>query len=382
MELHDILCTMIGKGATDLHIKVGSPPGMRIDGDIVLISDCEPLLAGQVEAMLREILTPQKWEIFSREGDLDAGYSVPGLARFRVSALKQRGACAMVIRRISSEAPTLTSLKLPEMIRDFCDRKSGLIIMAGPIGSGKSTTLAAMINQINETRVGHILTLEDPIEFIHPDKKCIITQREIGSDSRDFHTALTRALRQDPDVILVGDLSDVETISLSLTAVETGRLVLGTVNSSLVSQAVDKLLAEFPREQRPQRRTQLSSALVGVVTQTLVATVDGGRIPAPEVLVVNEDVRDCIRDGNTFRLESILTSGSEPTTVTLEDSLIRLAKEGVISSATAISKAKRPEIVEKALNSVTSDSDSNADLLNKGKETGPDERFIGLSVNL
>ena len=380
MELHEILCTMIGKGATDLHIKVGSPPGMRIDGSIEFISDCEPLSSEQVEAMVREILTTQKWEIFSREGDLDAGYSVPGLARFRISALKQRGACAMVIRRISSEAPTLESLKLPDILREFCGKESGLIIMAGPIGSGKSTTLAAMINQINETRVGHILTLEDPIEFIHPDKKCIITQREIGTDARDFHTGLTRALRHDPDVILVGDLSDVETISLSLTAVETGRLVLGTVNSSLVSQAVDSLLSIFPREQRPQRRTQLSSALVGVVNQTLVATVDGGRIPAPEVLVVNEDVRDCIRDGNTFRLESLLTSGSQKSTVTLEDSLIKLARDGVISADTAISKSKRPEIVEEALGSGSSRADSGDDSLGKEKGISPENQFIRVSL--
>lgn len=349
MVMEQLLRSMADKGASDLHIKAGSPPGLRIDGKIVPQAEYGSLDSGQTESMCRELLNESQWMEFCATGDLDFGHGIPGLARFRVNVMRQRGSAGMVIRKIPVEIPTLDDLKLPSICRDLSEKPRGLVLVTGPTGSGKSTTLAAMINHVNETEEGHILTMEDPIEFIHEDKKCYINQREIGADSVDFTAALKRALRQDPDVILIGELRDLETISLAVSAAETGHLVFGTLHTTSAIQTVDRLIDVFPPDQQEQIRMQLSITLQGVVSQALLPKIGGGRVAAHEIMIATGAVRASIREGKTPQLQNILTTGSKVGMVTLEDSLIKLAQSGVIEPEIAVSKANNAEMVRRGL---------------------------------
>ena len=349
MNMNTLLHQMQEKEASDLHIKVGSPPGYRIDGILKPIEGLERITVEKREELAKEVVAPERWEEFLKSGDLDFGYSVPKLARFRVNVMKQRGTCAMVIRKIPAEIPSLEELGLPEICRTLSDKPRGLVLVTGPTGSGKSTTLAAMVNHVNNTINGHILTMEDPIEFIHADKKCFVNQREIGADTKDFQSALRRALRQDPDVILIGELRDLETISLATTAAETGHLVFGTLHTTSAMQTIDRLIDAFPHEQQSQIRTQLSLTLQGVISQTLVQKIGGGRVAAHEIMIATDAVRASIREAKTPQLQNILTTGSKYGMITLEDSLIKLAKSGQITPETAVASSNNPNLVRETL---------------------------------
>ncbi|MFQ5608435.1 MAG: type IV pilus twitching motility protein PilT, partial [Candidatus Zixiibacteriota bacterium] len=259
------------------------------------------------------------------------------------------GSCGIVIRKIPVDIPTIDDLKLPLVCRELAERPRGLVLVTGPTGSGKSTTLAALIDHINRTMEGHILTMEDPIEFIHTDSKCYINQREIGSDTATFNDGLKRALRQDPDVILIGELRDLETIALAVSAAETGHLVFGTLHTTSAVQTIDRLIDVFPPEQQEQIRMQLSITLQGVISQCLLPKAFGGRIAAHEIMIATNAVRASIREGKTPQLQNVLTTGSRYGMTTLEDSLVSLAKSGKIVPEMAVSKANHPELVRKAL---------------------------------
>lgn len=349
MKTEQLLRDMCEKGASDIHLKVGSPPGLRIDGKIVPQTEMEALDATKTEALVRDITSEDQWMEFCSTGDLDFGHSIPGLARFRVNVMRQRGSCGMVIRKIPFDIPTIEELKLPDVCRELAEKPRGLVLVTGPTGSGKSTTLAALIDHVNTTEEGHILTMEDPIEFIHTDKKCYINQREIGADTANFNSGLKRALRQDPDVILIGELRDLETISLAVSAAETGHLVFATLHTTSAIQTVDRLVDVFPPNQQEQIRMQLSITLQGVISQCLLSKIGGGRVAAHEIMIATGAVRASIREGKTPQLQNILTTGRRYGMVTLEDALAKLAKAGIITPETAVSKSNNPEMVRRAL---------------------------------
>lgn len=349
MNMEQLLHQLHETGASDLHLKVGSPPGLRIDGKIVPQTNLGVLNAEQTQTLAKEILSETQWQEFCATGDLDLGYGLPGVARFRVNVMRQRGSCGLVVRKIPMDIPTIADLKLPDVCRELSEKPRGLVLVTGPTGSGKSTTLAAMVNHVNETEEGHILTMEDPIEFIHTDKKCYINQREIGSDTVSFGSALKRALRQDPDVILIGELRDLETISLAVSAAETGHLVFGTLHTTSAIQTVDRLIDVFPPDQQQQIRMQLSITLQGVISQALLPKIGGGRVAAFEIMIATGAVRAAIREAKTAQLQNMLTTGSRYGMITLEDSLIKLAQNNVIEQQVAVGKANHHDMVRKAL---------------------------------
>ena len=350
MSLEQLLREMCEKGASDLHIKVGSPPGLRIDGKIEPHTEIGKLTPEMTEKYVREITNENQWMDYCGTGDLDFGHSISGLARFRVNVMRQRGSCGLVIRKIPVDIPTIEDLMLPEVCRELAEKPRGLVLVTGPTGSGKSTTLAALIDHVNRTESGHILTMEDPIEFIHTDKKCYINQREIGSDTMTFNAGLKCALRQDPDVILIGELRDLETISLAVSAAETGHLVFATLHTTSAIQTIDRLIDVFSSDQQEQIRMQLSITLQGVISQCLLSKIGGGRVAAHEIMIATGAVRASIREGKTAQMQNILTTGSRYGMVTLEDSLAKLAKAGTITPETAVAKANNPEMVRRALN--------------------------------
>ncbi len=339
--LRKLLDQLVAMEASDLHVKAGAPPGLRIDGRLVPLA-VPPVALEGVVAIVKELLDAEQFKTFLRDGDYDFGYTIPGLARFRVNLLRQRGTLGLVIRRIRHDVPTLEELQLNPICRWLAERPRGLVLVTGPTGSGKSTTLAAMINQINETRPGHIVTMEDPIEFLHQDKMCFVTQREIGNDTKSFESALKRALRQDPDVLMVGEMRDLETVSLAVTAAETGHLVFATLHTTGAVQTVDRIVDVFPPAQQGQIRMQLAGALQGVISQTLLPRVGTGRVLAAEVLIATEAVRALIRESKTPQLMNIMQTSARQGMVTLESSLNELVQRRVISYETAVAKANFP----------------------------------------
>jgi len=328
--------------ASDLHIKVGSPPRLRIGGDLMDMGR-QSLKPEEVHAMALEVMTPLLAKRFDEEGDVDFAYTIDKVGRFRISVFKQRGYTGLALRLIPQHIPTIEELGLPSIAKQLAERPRGLVLVTGPTGSGKSHTLAAMINHINETRSCHVLTMEDPIEFIHRDNRAHITQREIGRDCRDFASALKRALRQDPDVILVGEMRDLETMSLALTAAETGHLVLATLHTTTAANSPDRIVDVFPPNQQFQIRQQLSDTLAGVMAQLLVPGRDDKLVLAQEVLMATDAVRALIREGKTPQLRNIMQTSGKSGMKTLEAALNQLVAEGVISLETAIAKANQPK---------------------------------------
>jgi twitching motility protein PilT len=342
MPLEALLRRMVDTHASDLHLKSGSPPGYRVNGDIVPHADHPILTKHETRAFVEEVLNPEQLKAFDESGDYDLSKAIPGLARFRVNCNRQRAACGLVIRIIPEQVPQLEQLATPPIFKKLCELPRGLVLVTGPTGSGKSTTLAAMIDHINRTEAGHILTMEDPIEFVHVDRKSFVNQREVGLDTANFSEALRRALRQDPDVILVGEMRDLETISLAITAAETGHLVFGTLHTTSAIQTVDRIIDVFPHEAQQQVRMQLSMALAGVISQTLVPKVSGGRVAIHEILIGTDGVRACIREGKTHMLLNMLQTGTKDGMQTLEQGMAEGVKKGLITFDAGIMRVNNP----------------------------------------
>jgi twitching motility protein PilT len=338
-----LLELMVKKDASDLHLKVGSRPGLRINGELEAIEGLPLLTAEMQDAICEELLTTEGQRVaYEKNLEIDFSYGIEGLARFRVNLFHQRGSRGGVLRRIPITIPPLESMGFPAVVNDLCHKPRGLVLVTGPTGSGKSTTLASMVDHINRTERGHILTLEDPIEFMHSDKLCYINQREIGTDSRSFGAALRSALREDPDVILVGEMRDLETIGLAITAAETGHLVFGTLHTTSAIQTVDRIVDVFPHEAQQQVRMQLSVTLQGVISQTLMPKIGGGRICAQEIMMGTDAVRSLIREGKTAQLTNVLQTGTQFGMQTLEAHLAKLVMTGLVTADDACAKSNNP----------------------------------------
>ena len=341
--LEDHLLEAIRLGASDLHVTAGLPPMARVGGKVRAL-DYEPFTTEATRETVYAILSDGQRRRLENDWELDFSYTLPGAARFRVNVYFQRGAVGAAFRVIPREIKTLEELGVPKVIRSLTERPRGLVLVTGPTGSGKSTTLAAMIDRINATRSEHIMSVEDPIEFLHAHKRCIVNQREVNQDTRSFASALKHVLRQDPDVILVGEMRDLETISLAVTAAETGHLVFGTLHTQDAPQTVDRIIDVFPPNQQHQVRTQLAHALQGVITQTLVPRRgDDGRVVACEILVPTPGVRNLIREGKNHQIPSAMQTGGAFGMQTMDGALVDLLRSGVISSEEAERRASSPD---------------------------------------
>ena len=344
MDIATILEHMVKLGGSDAHFKVGQPYGVRVSGQIQP-QNTGHLKPAQTEAIAKAILSEEDWAKFEETKDLDTSYSVPGVGRFRVNVMRQRGSISLVLRHIPERIPTFSELGLPEICAKLAAKPRGLVLVTGPTGSGKSTTLAAMIDHINSTEQGHILTMEDPIEFLHVDKKSYINQREIGSDTKGFNEALRRALRQDPDVILIGEMRDLETISLAVTAAETGHLVFGTLHTTSAAKTIDRMVGVFPPDQQTQIRMQLAGTLQGIISQTLLPKVGGGRVAALEILVAVDALRSLIRENKLQQIPTTMQTGKKYGMQLLEDHLNQLISQRKVDYDDAVAKANNPQLV-------------------------------------
>ena len=345
ISMDDLLDLAVRENASDLHLAVGLPPVMRISGSLVPI-DASPLTPADTERLMLAI-TPEEHQRGLREHcGADFGFPYKDLARFRVSIFRQKGHIGLVLRQIPSKMLTLEQIGLPAQIRDLLFKPRGLILVTGPTGSGKTTTLASMLNIINQERDCHIITIEDPIEYYHTHKKSVVTQREIGTDVPTFSEALRRALRQDPDVILVGEMRDLETMEAAITAAETGHLVFATLHTTGAARTVDRIVDAFPTNQQEQIRTQLSTSIVAVISQILLPRKDGpGRVAAFEIMIATPSIRSLIRDNKTFRITSDLQTGGKWGMQTLDSHLIELWRSGKISYEDLVTKAQDTEEV-------------------------------------
>jgi twitching motility protein PilT len=354
MPLHidDLLRYAVAVGASDLHLTANMPGSIRLHGAIRTIEGCPVLTNETIREMVFGILPASQRERFEEESELDTSHSIAGVGRFRVNVSLQRGTVAAALRPIPHDMPEFDSLGIPESVKAFTDLRRGLVLVTGPTGSGKSTTLASMVDIINRTKPLHIVTVEDPIEFLHDHKKSIVTQREIGEDTRSFAEALRRVLRQDPDVILVGELRDLETISMALTAAETGHLVFATLHTQDAPQTIDRMIDVFPTNQQEQIRVMLAGTLEGVVTQQLIVNADGtGRVPCSEVLVCTSAIRNLIRQSKTHQIYSLMQVGGSFGMQTMDQGLAKLVKDGVISESIAYDRSSNEEDLRNHLNS-------------------------------
>ncbi len=350
IDFADIITQMINRGASDLHITAGAPPTIREKGTLRPLAGYNPLTPNQTRAIIYGILSNDQRQRLEENLQLDFAYSVPRMARFRINCYYQRNALSAAFRLIPSEIKTIEDLGLPPVLHEFADKPRGLVLVTGPTGSGKSTSLAAVINEINEARHDHILTIEDPIEFLHRHKNCIVNQREIGTDAESFALGLKAALRQDPDVILVGEMRDLETISTALTAAETGHLVFGTLHTQDTASTIDRIIDVFPPEQQEQVRVQLSMALQGVVTQQLLARADGsGRVCVCEILIPTPAIRNLIREGKTHQVYSVLQTGGQHGMQTMDSALAELVRGGAITKTLAESRSSAPSELRRLL---------------------------------
>ncbi len=344
IDFAQLLLDVLERRASDLHITAGSHPMIRVRGRLTSLEDYPVLDPTDTREIIYGILSNDQRQRLETDWQLDFAYAIPGTARFRVNAYMQRSAMAAAFRLIPSVITKIDDLGLPPVVHDYCKKPRGLVLVTGPTGSGKSTSLAAMIDEINETREEHILTIEDPIEFLHSHKKCMVNQRELGSDAQGFGLALKGALRQDPDVILVGEMRDLETISTALTAAETGHLVFATLHTQSAPQTIDRIIDVFPSHQQDQVRTQLSVALQGVMTQTLIPSADGAsRVVACETLVPTPAVRNLIREGKTHQILSAMQTGGGVGMQTLDTALASLVRAGKITQRQAEQRSSTPE---------------------------------------
>ena len=344
LDLGLILQRALDSNASDLHLTASSPPLLRLNGDLVPLTDIEPMQPLMLQRVLYALLTQRQRERFEEELELDFAYSLPGKARFRVNLYRQRESLGAAFRRIPYEIKSLEQLGIPPVVGNFASMPRGMVLVTGPTGSGKSTTLAAIIDLANRTRHDHIMTVEDPIEFLHRHKGCMVNQREVGEDTHSFGNALKHALRQDPDIILVGELRDLETISVALTAAETGHLVFATLHTQDAAQTIDRVIDVFPSHQQQQVRVQLAGTLQGVVCQTLCRTADGrGRAVATEVMVATPAIRNLIREGKTHQVYSAMQAGARHGMHTLDQHLADLTRGRVITYEQGVEKCHHIE---------------------------------------
>ncbi|TEU03084.1 MAG: type IV pilus twitching motility protein PilT [Dehalococcoidia bacterium] len=340
---HELFELMVDKGASDLHLWVPSPPVLRIDGVLTPLSEFAPATPEYVETVFDEITTPEQKNTFLEELELDFAYSIPGLARLRVNALKQRGTISLAFRLVPYEVPSIDELGLPEICKRLVLKPRGLILVTGPTGCGKSTTLAAMINHLNENDSRTIITIEDPIEYLHSNKKCLIAQRDLGDDTKSFANALVHALRHDPDVLVVGEMRDMETMSTAITAAETGHLVLGTLHTVDAVQSINRIVDMFPHAEQQQIITQLSQVIEAILSQILLPRIGGGRIAAFEVMIANSVIRKLIREQRVFELPRNMEFSTEEEGMhTLGQELADLVRNGIVSREDAMMKSSDP----------------------------------------
>jgi twitching motility protein PilT len=346
----ELLARLLDLNGSDLHLTAGTPPTVRIHGELERLEDYPPMSPRSLQGMIYAILPQKLRERFEQELELDMSYSLPGRARFRVNVFMQRDAVGAVFRVIPFEIKDVDDLGLPNVVTDLARFQRGFVVVTGPTGSGKSTTLAAMVDIVNRERAGHIMTVEDPIEFLHRHKSCVVNQREVGADTHGFAQALKHVLRQDPDVILVGEMRDLETIGTAITAAETGHLVFATLHTQDAPQTIDRIIDVFPPHQQQQVRVQLSTTLQGVVTQQLIPTVDGhGRAAAVEVLVCTPAVRNLIREGKTHQIYSSMQAGGRYGMQTMDMALAQHIKAGRISQQVAFERCHDPEELQRLM---------------------------------
>ena len=343
-SVDDLLERMVARGASDLHVTAASEPAIRVNGHLERMEEFDRLTPDDTQRLLYRILSTEQQKHFEIKRQIDLSYSIPGLARFRVNVYFQRESLGAAFRVIPADLKSLEDLGMPQSLHDLADKPRGLVLVTGPTGSGKSTTLAAIIDEINSTRADHIMTIEDPIEFLHRHKRCVVNQREIGPDATSFAEALRGALRQDPDVILLGEMRDLETIATALTAAETGHLVFATLHTQDAPSTVDRLIDVFPAAQQEQIRVQIAATLQAVVTQTLIPRADGGgRVAAVEILFPDDAVRNLIRQAKVEQVYSVMQTNTKRGMQTLEQALAELVVRGVITQDAAMSRSSRPE---------------------------------------
>jgi twitching motility protein PilT len=349
-DFADLLLEVLERKASDLHITAGSQPQLRIRGRLTPLEDYPTLTQQDTREVIYSILTNDQRQRLETDWQIDFAYAIPNVARFRVNAYFQRSAIGAAFRLIPHEIKGIDELELPTVCHELVHKPRGFVLVTGPTGSGKSTSLAAIIDEINQQRHDHILTIEDPIEFLHPHKNCLVNQREIGSDAQTFGMGLKAALRQDPDVILVGEMRDLETISTALTAAETGHLVFATLHTQSAAQTIDRIIDVFPPEQQGQVRVQLSVALQGVITQQLLPTADGaGRVAACEVMIPTAAVRNLIREGKTHQIDSAMQTGASAGMQTMDAALATLVRQGKITQRLAEQRSSHPDELRRLL---------------------------------
>ncbi len=345
IRIHDLMKMAYKNGASDIHVSAGEKPALRIDGEIRRL-DAPPLSPDEARRIAYSIMSEKQKTSFEQDWEIDFSIGIKGLCRFRVNVFTQAKGVGLVMRQIPSKVLTLEDLKMPPVFNHIANYRRGIVLVTGPTGSGKSTTLAAIIDFINKNRPEHVLTIEDPIEFVHQPHKCIINQREVGTHTASFSAALRSALREDPDVILVGELRDLETVSLALTAAETGHLVFGTLHTNSAPETIDRLIDAYPHEQQSQVRTMVSTALQAVVSQMLLKGAQGGRCAAMEIMICNPAIRNLIRENKLFQIPSIMQTGVGSGMQLMEVAVKNLALEGKVTRQTAIEALNKPDLFE------------------------------------
>lgn len=344
MKIEEYLKILVDKGGSDLHLKTGRPPLIRLKGDLIPMEEMPVLSAAEIKNIVYEMLTKLQIDKLEEDLELDFSYIIEGLARFRGNIMHQMGHLGAVFRVIPMDILTIEQLGLPEVLNEIIERKAGIVLVTGPTGSGKSTTLAALIDRINETRREHIITIEDPVEFVHQDKLCAINQREVGADTASFGNALKRALRQDPDIILVGEMRDPETINIAITAAETGHLVFSTLHTVDAKQSIDRIIDTFPPEQQHQIRMQLGSALAAIISQRLIkSSDDSGRVPVVEIMINTATIRKLIQEGKVGMIDKVIADSALLYKMqTQNQHLFKLVQEGKVNQEDALSISRNP----------------------------------------
>lgn len=357
MEINELLKIAVAEGASDIHLAVGTPPAFRLSGNLTRWApggEPHPNLSQQDTLQAAQtLMSSEQFQLWQQRGELDFSYAIPGVGRFRVNAYRQRGCISIALRPVPFKIPPLESLGIPQTVTSLADKANGLVLVTGPTGSGKSTTLAALINKINQERSCHIITIEDPIEYLYQHQKSVVDQREVGSDTPALNGALRACLRQDPDVILVGELRDPETISTAVTAAETGHLVFAALHTNSAAQTIDRIIDIFPRGQQEHIKVQLSTTLQGVVTQQLLPHASGkGRVLAAEIMIVNPAIRNLIREGKSHQIPTVLQTGTRFGMQSMDMALRDLVKAGKVTTETALKYCSDPDNLSRMVNSI------------------------------